>query len=118
MGCGRFGRNKGILSGSTWEQPRGTGRSARTERAEQVRHPASYRVAIKMISRRRGEGDAGIHESYVEEPSTMPANLAFDCNLVSERISQSQECAVQGALAGVFPVVGKLRYEVPLLEGQ
>jgi hypothetical protein len=29
-----------------------------------------YRVAIKMSTRRQGGGDAGVHDKYVEEPTT------------------------------------------------
>lgn len=50
-----------------------------------LRQDVSYRVAIKMMSRRQGEGDAGVVKYYVEEPTTKPTNSAFDCNSVSAR---------------------------------
>jgi uncharacterized protein len=38
--------------------------------------------AFKMTSRRQGGGDAGIHDQYVEEPTTKPTNLALECGTV------------------------------------
>jgi hypothetical protein len=35
-----------------------------------------------MISRRQGGGDAGVVIHYVEEPTTKPTNLAFECDSV------------------------------------
>jgi hypothetical protein len=31
----------------------------------------------KMISRRRGRGDAGVYQQYVEEPMTKPTKIAL-----------------------------------------
>ncbi len=35
-----------------------------------------------MITRRQGEGDANVRNEYVEEPTTKPTQLAFECDLV------------------------------------
>ncbi len=37
----------------------------------------SFRSQIKMISGRRGRGDAGVHEKYIEEPMTKPTKIAL-----------------------------------------
>ena len=54
--------------------------SARSQKS--LRINKLYQVAVKMITKRQGGGDAGVHKQYVEEPTTKPMQLAFECNLV------------------------------------
>jgi hypothetical protein len=43
-----------------------------------------YQAAFKKITRRQGRGDEGVHNKYVEKPTTQPTQLAFECSLVLE----------------------------------
>jgi len=40
-----------------------------------------FHFAFKMIPRRQGAGDGGVHEQYVEESATQPTPVALECKM-------------------------------------
>src|SRR5512136_2850334 len=63
-----------------------------------------------MTSRRQGGGDAGVVIHYVEEPTTKPTNLAFECDSASVEVDETQP---RGDSHRLWPVGGpKLLHDV------
>jgi len=52
-----------------------------------TRYNLTDRVAFKMIGKRQGGNDGDVLNQYVEELTTKPTNVAFECSTLTGGIS-------------------------------